>query len=194
MVSIRRRWPIAIRVPPKFRTAGKWVWSNSESIARWCRTAVLLVAGILTSEWFVRTELPTLKPRPTAALSVRAQQIGESCLVTVNARIANNGKESFYASKVHLQGWQHDPLSPRGWQQTIDANEFERPPAIIDITLDEKSRGQLVRRYAPGEDSTQDFSWFIASPPPGTYTFHIDVEDHGEAVAHARQWQEGLCR
>jgi hypothetical protein len=154
---------------------------------------VLLVASVLTSEWFVRSELPTLKPRPSATVGVRTQKVTEGCLVTVNVRIANGGKESFDASKVHLQAWQHDPLAPRGWQKFIDVNELERPPAIIDLTLDGASRGQLVRSFGPGEDAEQEFTWVVASTPPGTYTFHVDVEDQGQAVAHARYWQEGLC-
>ncbi|HEX3470202.1 MAG TPA: hypothetical protein VHT28_03370 [Silvibacterium sp.] len=184
---------IAIHIPSKVRAAGAWLWSNTESVKNFCQAIALLVVSIVTSEWFVHTELPTLHPRPSAAVSVKAQRIGEGCLVTVNIRIANGGKESFDASKVHLQGWQHDPLSPRGWQKFIDVNEFERPPAIFDLTFDDKNRGQLIRRYDPGEDAMQDVTWFVESTPPGTYTVHVDVEDHGEAVAHARQWQEGLC-
>ena len=154
---------------------------------------MLLVASILTSEWFIRTELPTLEPRPAATVGVKAQKVAEGCLVTVSVRITNGGKESFDTSQVNLRAWQHDPLSPRGWQKFIDVDELERPPAIIDLTLDQTRRGQLVRRYAPGEDSEQDFTWVVESTPPGTYSFHVYVEDHGKAVAHARYWQEGLC-
>lgn len=175
---------------------GRWVWENTEFLAKWAQILALMVAGYWAYTRFLIGAKPTLEPRVSLAIDLKDEIPGptaDTCYLYLDFKLTNDGIASFDTHGAEIKAWR----SPLEAVSSVDGSyvdpaQFERGKQVVDL----HNRDLLTMHFAPGESAARTYTWVFHSQPTAVYFFTVDTEAYsGSSIKHihAQTWSQTLC-
>lgn len=173
-----------------------WIWTNTDTIAKWVQIVALFVAAYWAYTRFLAGEKPTLEERVDISATLTDERPGPfpgTCYVYFTLKLRNQGIASFDTDGIHIQAWRSGLVHPSSGIATyIDPIAFTHGEKIVDMA----DPNLLNMHFAPGESAERDFAWIFRAEPTGIYFFSVDIDSiSGQALKHihTETWSQNLC-
>jgi hypothetical protein len=180
------------------RAAGGAIWTNTDSLTKWIQVIALCIAAWWTFTNYSVADKPSLEPNISVDAHFSIENNGwepATCMAKYTITVGNDGKVSFDVNEIHFRAWRLDTPKAKAQEATfVDSEDFKRGEQIIDLPI--TSSPLLLKHYAPGQLSHQDFTWMLRRQKPGITNFTVEVgatSGKRRAVGYGQSWSPDIC-
>ena len=140
---------------------------SSEIFKNYLGAAAVIVAGLWAVFLFCQKELPRLRPKVGASISIAWQKIAGRCVADVTLNITNDSGSFVDVHDVKLEGWNYSNsvyandgqyFSPERLTKENSKSLFV-PPCSVEKPC------SLVGPYAPAAQRYETFTWSFEPDP-----------------------------
>jgi hypothetical protein len=182
----------------RLQTVGSAIWACTDNLTKWIQVIALCVAAWWTFTNYSVADKPSLEPNISVDAGFFIDDSGwepDTCMVKYTVTVGNEGKVSFDVSEIHFRAWHLDTPKAKAQEATfVNSEDFNRGEQIVDLPI--SASRLLLKHYAPGQRSHQDFTWILRRQNRGITNFTVEVgalSGKRHAIGYGQSWSKDIC-